>query len=140
MNRHLRNALAFVAGFVVGSIVNMAIVQLGSIVVPPPGGVDVNSVESISPAMAQGLYEFRHFVPPFLAHAVGTLVAATVTFQLAATAKSALTWGIGALFLLGGIVAATLIPAPGWFVAADLLLAYLPMAWLAMRFRTDGAP
>lgn len=31
----------------------------------------------------------------------------------------------------GGIDAAAVIPAPNWFIAADILLTYLPMAWLA---------
>ena len=28
---------------------------------------------------------------------------------------------------------AAVVPAPAWFIALDLLLAYLPMAWLATR-------
>jgi hypothetical protein len=38
--------------------------------------------------------------------------------------------GIGVLFLLGGIMVNTMLPAPTGFIASDLLLAYLPMAWL----------
>ncbi len=141
MNNVLRNTLAFVAGFLVGSVVNFGIVTLGSNVVLPPAGVDVTSMESISTAMEQGLYEFHHFVPPFLAHAVGTLSGAVVTYRLAASARERLTWGIGALFLLGGIFAAAAIPAPTWFIATDVVFAYLPMAWLATRLggrRDDG--
>jgi ABC-type transport system involved in cytochrome bd biosynthesis fused ATPase/permease subunit len=37
---------------------------------------------------------------------------------------------IGIIFLIGGIAACFMIPAPGWFMAADLLLAYIPMALL----------
>ena len=138
MHATIRNTLAFIAGFLVGSVVNFGLVQLGSIVVPAPEGVDVSSISSISSAMEQGLYETHHFIPPFIAHAVGTLVGAIVAYRLAASANAALAWGIGALFLLGGIYAATAIPAPTWFVATDVLLAYLPMAWLAIRLSSPG--
>jgi hypothetical protein len=134
----ISNILAFIAGFLIGSVVNLGIVELGSIVVPAPEGVDVSSISSISSAMEQGLYELHHFVPPFIAHAAGTLVGAIVAYRLAASANAALAWGIGALFLLGGIFAAVAIPAPTWFIATDVLLAYLPMAWLAIRLSSPG--
>jgi hypothetical protein len=38
---------------------------------------------------------------------------------------------VGAFNLLGGIMAATMIPAPMWFIALDLIVAYIPMAWIA---------
>ena len=37
---------------------------------------------------------------------------------------------IGWLFLIGGIVAVRMLGGPLWFIAADLALAYLPMAYL----------
>jgi hypothetical protein len=37
---------------------------------------------------------------------------------------------IGGITLLSGIAAGFMIPAPGWFIAVDLLLAYIPMALL----------
>jgi len=40
---------------------------------------------------------------------------------------------IGIVHLIGGIVATYMIPAPVWFISADLLFAYLPMAHLAAR-------
>lgn len=46
---------------------------------------------------------------------------------------AATAYGIGIAFLAGGITAATMIPAPAWFIAIDLVGAYLPMAWLALR-------
>ena len=38
--------------------------------------------------------------------------------------------GGGVAFLAGGVVAMTMIGGPIWFNACDLLLAYIPMAWL----------
>lgn len=52
-------------------------------------------------------------------------------------------WVIGGGFLAGGVAAAFMIPAPAWFIALDLLLAYLPMAWLAIaagRWLQRGTP
>jgi hypothetical protein len=140
MNPIIRNGIAVIAGFIAGSVVNLGILQLGSLVIPPPEGVDVDSMSSISAGMEQGLYRFQHFITPFLAHALGTLAGAFVTCQLAASAREALTWSMGALFLLGGIFAATLIPAPTWFIVTDLSLAYLPMAWLAIRLSRRRSP
>jgi hypothetical protein len=37
---------------------------------------------------------------------------------------------VGSLFLLGGIANVVMLPGPVWFSAVDLLLAYLPAAWL----------
>jgi hypothetical protein len=38
---------------------------------------------------------------------------------------------VGVFFLIGGIAAASMISAPTWFIVLDLVVAYLPMAWLA---------
>jgi hypothetical protein len=42
------------------------------------------------------------------------------------------------MFLLGGIANVAMLPAPLWFSALDLLLAYLPMAWLGHTIVTRG--
>ena len=123
-----RNALAIVAGFVLGSAVNMGIVVAGSSLVPPPPGVDVTDAEAFRANIDR--FEPKHFAPPFVAHALGTGVGAFVAFALAGSRRAAMAYGVGGLFLVGGIIAATMIPAPAWFVAVDLVLAYLPMAWL----------
>jgi hypothetical protein len=75
----------------------------------------------------------RHFVFPWLAHAVGTLVGALVAARLARSHRLPLAMIVGVVFLAGGIMAAQMIPAPAWFVALDLVGAYLPMAWLGAR-------
>lgn len=127
----LRNILAVVAGFLIGGFVNMAIVTLGPALIPPPAGVDVTNAESL--ARTIHLFEPRHFVTPFLAHALGTLVGALVAYLIAGSHKATFAWAIGVLFLCGGVAASFMIPAPAWFIALDLLVAYLPMAWLGLR-------
>ena len=94
----------------------------------PIEGVDPNDVEALAKAMP-GLGA-EYFIFPFLAHALGTLVGATAAGFIAATHKIKIALIIGVLFLAGGITACFMIPAPGWFIAADLLLAYIPMAWI----------
>ena len=128
MSNVVRNVLAVLAGLVIGSIVNMLLVAIGPLVIPPPAGADVSSMEALSKAMP--LFEPRHFIMPFLAHALGTLVGALAAYLIAVSYKARFAWVIGILFLLGGVAASLMIPAPTWFKALDLLLAYLPMAWL----------
>jgi hypothetical protein len=127
----LRNVAAVVVGLVVGSAVNMALVTVSPSLVPPPAGVDVTNAESLARGMH--LFEPRHFAMPFLAHALGTLAGALTAYLMAATQKAKLAYVIGAVFLCGGVAASFMIPAPAWFIALDLLAAYLPMAWLATR-------
>jgi hypothetical protein len=127
----LRNLLALLVGIAVGGSVNMGLIVLGPSVIPPPAGVDVTNAESFRAAMH--LFEPRHFVAPFLAHALGTLAGALVGSLLAATHKAAIAYGIGGVFLAGGIAASFMIPAPAWFVALDLVVAYVPMAWLGLK-------
>ena len=124
----LRNALAVALGLAVGAGVNMALVVLGPYVIAPPPGVDVSDSQSLAASMH--LFGPRHFVFPFLAHALGTLVGAFTAFLAAATRRAALAGAIGVAFFAGGVAATFMIPAPIWFVALDLVGAYLPMAWL----------
>ncbi|GHD66105.1 hypothetical protein GCM10007164_04220 [Luteimonas padinae] len=141
MKHWVRNVAAVVAGLVVGSVVNMAIVAAGPALVPPPAGVDTTTAEGLAAGIH--LFQPKHFLSPFLAHALGTLAGAFVAFLVAGSRKAAFAWTIGVLFLAGGIAAAVMIPAPAWFIALDLLLAYLPMAWLAIlvgrRLSASGA-
>ncbi|WP_088278742.1 hypothetical protein [Ideonella sp. A 288] len=128
MSRFLRMLLAVVVGFVLGSVVNMALVMLGGKVVSPPAGADVATMEGLKASIH--LFEPRHFLFPFLAHALGTLVGAAVACGLAPGRPPGPAYIVGGLFLMGGVANAVMLPAPAWFNAADLLLAYLPMAWL----------
>jgi hypothetical protein len=127
----LRNVLALLAGIAIGGGVNMALITLSPSLIPPPAGVDVSSAEGLSRAMR--LFEPRHFIMPFLAHAVGTLAGALAAYLIAASYRAQIAYVIGAVFLCGGLAASFMIPAPTWFIALDLSAAYLPMAWLAIQ-------
>lgn len=128
MPRSLRVVLAVIAGLVLGSLVNMALVMVSGKIIPPPAGADVTTIEGLKASLH--LFEPKHFLFPFLAHALGTLVGALVAGLLAPRDSKAPAYVVGGLFLLAGITNAILLPAPAWFIAVDLLLAYLPAAWL----------
>ena len=125
----LRNALAVVAGIVIGGVINGGLISIGPSIIPTPPGIDVTDPESL--AANVHLLQPRHFIFPFLAHSLGTLVGALVAYLLSASHKARMAYVVGAFNLIGGIVASFLIPAPAWYSALDLVAAYLPMAWRA---------
>lgn len=128
MNPTLRNALAVIAGAIIGSLVNGFLINISGKVIPPPNEADVTTLEGLKASIH--LFEPKHFLFPFLAHAIGTLVGAFVAAKLAATHKMRIAIGIGVLFLLGGIANCFMLPAPMWFMAVDVIAAYIPMGYL----------
>jgi hypothetical protein len=138
MNRTLKDVLAFVVGLVVGGMVNMALVMAGPALIPPPSGVDMTTTEGLQASIH--LLEPRHFIMPFLAHALGTLAGALVGALLAASRRTIVAYAIGVMFLCGGIAASYMIPAPTWFIVLDLVVAYLPMAWLGLSIANRRKP
>ena len=139
MNPILRNVLAILAGIVAGSIVNMAIITISGSVIPPPNGADVTTTEGLKASMH--LFQPKHFLMPFLAHALGTFAGAWVAALTAANHKMKFALGIGAFFLAGGIASVFMLPSPTWFTVVDLAGAYIPMAYFGGRLglkRVEG--
>ena len=128
MNPILRNILAVIAGFAVGSAVNMGIITISELIIPPPDGIDTTTMEGLEAGMH--LFEAKHFIFPFLAHALGTLVGAYLAALIAASYKMTFAIVIGAFFMIGGIMMVFMLPSPLVFTIIDLGLAYLPMAWI----------
>jgi uncharacterized membrane protein YqgA involved in biofilm formation len=128
MNSMTRNVLAVIVGLVVGAAVNMGLVNIGPMVIPVPAGADVTTMEGLKESM--NLFAPKNFLFPFLAHALGTLVGAFVAAKMAASHKMTCAIVIGFVFLIGGISMVYMVGGPLWFVVADLVLAYLPMAYL----------
>jgi hypothetical protein len=138
MHPTLRYVLAIVAGLVAGSLVNMGLILLSGSVIPPPAGADATTLHGLRESIH--LFEPRHFLFPFLAHALGTLVGAAVAAAVAPGRRLRVAMAIGIAFLVGGIANAAMLPAPAWFVAVDIGVAYLPMAWLGWRLATRLGP
>jgi hypothetical protein len=128
MNPVIRNIVAVIAGIIGGSLVNMGLIMISGQVIPPPAGVDVTDMESLKSSLH--LFEPRHFIFPFLAHALGTLAGAFLTSVLAAGRKMTYALGVGVFFLIGGTINVFMLPSPLWFTLLDLIVAYLPMGWL----------
>ena len=128
LNPIIRNIAAVVIGVVAGSFVNMGIIMLSPSIIPPPAGVNPTDMESLKASMH--LFEAKHFIFPFLAHALGTLVGALIAAKIAVSHKLKFALGIGVFFMLGGITNMFLLPSPVWFIVLDLVGAYIPMGWL----------
>ncbi len=128
MHPIIRNILAVIAGAILGGVVNMAIVNLSGSIIPPPEGTDTSTMEGLKEAMR--FFEPKHFIMPFLAHAIGTFVGALIAALIAANNKMIFALLVGILFLIGGIVMVFMVPSPTWFIILDLVVAYIPMAWL----------
>jgi hypothetical protein len=131
MKTIVRGILAVIVGVIVGQAVNMALILLGPHIIPPPAGADMTTAEGLRASIH--LLEPRHFIFPFLAHALGTCAGSTAAFLIAASHRSIYAYAIGVISLAGGVAAAFMFPAPTWFVVLDLVAAYIPMAWIATR-------
>lgn len=129
MNNKLKNALSILAGLVIGSIVNMAIIMLSNDIIPPPSGANVATIEGLKASMH--LFKPINFLMPFIAHAAGTFSGAYIATKIAATHKIYIALSIGFIFLIGGIANVMMLPSPIWFSIIDLTLAYLPMGYFA---------
>jgi hypothetical protein len=131
MNPIIRNILAVVAGIVIGSAVNMGIIMISGLIIPPPDGADVTTAEGLKAAMH--LFQPKHFLMPWLAHALGTFVGAFLAALIAANRKMIVAMIVGGFFLVGGIANVLMLPSPLWFTIVDLAGAYIPMAYLAAK-------
>jgi hypothetical protein len=129
MNPIVRNILAVVAGVIIGSIVNMGIIMISGSIIPPPDGADVTTTEGLKAAMH--LFQPRHFLMPWLAHALGTFAGALLASLIAANRKMIFAMVVAAFFLIGGIASVLMLPSPLWFTIVDLVGAYIPMAYMA---------
>ena len=134
MNSTVKNIVAVILGLVIGSIVNGAIIQISGSIIPPPEGAELKTMEGLKASMH--LFTPINFLMPWLAHALGTFVGALVAALIAANNKMRFAIAIGCVFLIGGISAVMMLPAPMWFNVVDLTLAYIPMGWLAGKMVT----
>ena len=136
MSPTVRNIFAVIAGIFLGSVVNMALVNLGPMIVPLPDGADITTQEGLRESIH--LMQPANFIFPFLAHALGTLAGAFVAAKLAVSRQRNLALLIGVFFLIGGIMMVVAVGGPLWFKALDLLVAYIPMGYLGGKLGHRG--
>jgi hypothetical protein len=129
MNPILKNILAVIAGILIGGALNMGIIMISGSIIPPPDGADLTTMEGLKASMH--LLQPKHFIMPFLAHALGTFSGALITATIAANHKMKFALGISLWFLLGGVINIFMLPSPTWFTILDLAGAYIPMGYLA---------
>lgn len=132
INPTVKNIFAVIAGVVAGGALNMGIILISSSIIPPPEGANLTTMEGLKESMH--LLEPKHFIMPFLAHALGTLLGAFLAATIATTQKMRFALGIGAWFMFGGILNILMLPSPLWFTIVDLAGAYIPMGYLAGKF------
>ena len=125
------NLLVFVACVFAGGIANGLIINYSGTIIPPPVGSNLTTEEGLKAAMA--IMEPKHFIMPFLAHAIGSLVGAFFVTLFMKDRKLFRALLVGFLFFLGGAWMVFELPSPLWFDAVDLGLAYIPMAWLGYK-------
>ena len=131
MKNIIRNILAVIAGLLVGGKVNMTLIELSPKIIPSPAGVDVTTEAGLKAGIH--LFEPKHFIMPFLAHALGTFIGALIASLIAANNNLRIALGIGIVFFIGGTIMVFMLPAPMWFNIVDLVLAYIPMAYLGNK-------
>jgi len=108
--KKFKNILACVAGIVIGSLVNMALISVSGKIIPLPQGVDNKTTEGLAAGIH--LFEPQHFIFPFLAHALGTFAGAFAATKLSSPQNIYGPLIIGFLFLTGGITMVLQLPAP----------------------------
>lgn len=140
MNQIVKNILTVMIGWLLGSLVNGFVVMMSTKVVPLPEGVDVSTIESLQKAIP--LFQPKHWVMPFLAHALGTLSGAYLASLIAKKHPLRFALGIGLIFFIGGVVNISMLRPPFWFIAIDLVLAYFPQAyvgyWLSQKSKSKA--
>jgi len=124
MKTIFKNILVVLGGCLFGMAVNMGLIITGNQLIPFADGLN---------PMDATMWENKYFLFPFLAHAIGTLSGAFIAARFAASYHMILAICIGIFFLLGGISMVFIMPAPVWFIVADLSLAYIPMGWFGWK-------
>ena len=134
MKKIITNIVAVLIGLFIGAFINGGIISISGDIIPPPPGANLKTMEGLIDAMR--IMEPKHFIMPFLAHALGTFFGAVLCTLLARSYQMILALSIGLAFFIGGFMMVFQLPAPLWFDLIDLIFAYFPMAWLGYKIVT----
>ena len=131
MNPLFRNIIVVVLAVIAGSALNMSLVYSGSIIFPLPEGLNATTEEGLKAAIP--FFEPKHFLFPFLAHALGTFATAYISTRYSSKPLLSRALILSAIFFYGGVSMVMAVPGPMWFNIADLALAYFPIGYVAWR-------
>ncbi len=136
----LRNFFALLAGLLIGSALNMFIVQMNMLLFfPVPENIDMSDPAEFNIYMSS--LPATAFVVAMFAHLLQSFVGGWVTARLSGRYPFGLALLIGTLSLIGGLNAMSLIDGPDWMIAE--LPLYLVVAglagWLEVKRRSRRA-
>jgi hypothetical protein len=128
----LKRTIVILLSIFIGAQVNGAFLTLGTNLIPPPEGFNLNSMEGLKAAVP--FLEAKHYLFPFLAHAIGTLISAVLISRFLKSQQFVFSMMAGILFLMAGVAMVIMLPGtPIWFILVDLIVAYIPMAYLGYK-------
>lgn len=128
----LKRTIIIVLSIFIGAQVNGAFLTLGTNLIPPPEGCNLNTMDGLKAAVP--FLEAKHYLFPFFAHAIGTLISAVLITRFLKTQQFVFAMMAGVLFLIAGISMIIILPGtPIWFILVDLIGAYIPMAYLGYK-------
>jgi hypothetical protein len=131
MHPILRKVLAVITGVFAGGIINFLLIKASSKIIPPPPGTDFTTEAGLKASMH--LMEPKHFIFPFLAHALHALIGSMVACKLSGNNHIRIAMIVGFIVFLGGAMEVMSLPSPLWFNILDLAVAYFPMAYLGAK-------
>ena len=85
MKKIITNIVAVLIGLFIGAFINGGIISISGDIIPPPPGANLKTMEGLIKAMT--IMEPKHFIMPFLAHSLGTLVGAILCCLVARSQK-----------------------------------------------------
>lgn len=127
----LKGLLVLFVALFIGGELNMFVVENGHYLIANPPGTDFTTAEGLNKSMH--LMQPKHFVMPFLAHALGTLLSAIIVVKLMPSIAKLLSYLVGLMFFVGGVMMISMVPSPLWFTIVDLVFAYFPMSFIALK-------
>lgn len=130
MSPLLRNAIAIVAGAVVGLAAIMIAQFVNASFFPAPAGVDVTTPAGM--AQAVSLMPTGAFIGLVVGYLVATTAGAYVGVRLAASRHRLVASLIAAVFVAGGVANFMMIPHPTW-VPIAAMFAFLLAPVIALR-------
>lgn len=122
--------LAVILGLIIGGFINMSVLNQIPNVFPYPDGLSPQNPADIAEFMKSA--PIGAFAMVWLAHWGQAFVGAIIAALIAPKNKMKCALIVGFLTLVGGVLAAYMIPSSIWNVLIDFM-GYFPVAWLGAK-------